>query len=141
MRIVFDENTPPRVAQAIALLVAAGDPASAETIEVLHARDLVATGTPDVSLIERVIAGAQGKAALITADRMIRTRHHERAAFRRTGCIGIVLRGHWSHASLWERAAHTVLWWPVWVQTVGSAQPGTLWQCPWSGRPKALRPF
>jgi hypothetical protein len=92
VRVVFDENTPRRVAEAIALLVAAERAGAAEQVEVRHALDLVAPGTADVSLLERVADGAPGKAALITADRMIRTRHHERAAFARTGCIGIVLR-------------------------------------------------
>jgi hypothetical protein len=41
---------------------------------------------------------------LITNDKAMRTRQHERAAFVSAQCIGIVLPGHWNYASLWERA-------------------------------------
>jgi hypothetical protein len=40
----------------------------------------------------------------------MRTREHERAAFVTTGCIGIVLRQHWCHVSMMERAQLSVLW-------------------------------
>jgi hypothetical protein len=64
-------------------------------MKVLHALDLVPMGAPDVTLIEAVAAGAVGKAVLITADKAMRTRQDERAAFEATGCIGIVLRKQW----------------------------------------------
>jgi hypothetical protein len=51
----------------------------------------------------------------------MRRREHERAAFVTTGCIGIVLRQHWCHVSMMERAQLSVLWWEIWVQTVTEA--------------------
>jgi hypothetical protein len=116
VRIGFDENTPRVVAH-------------------------VERGTKDVPLIQAIVDGAQGRAALITTDKSMRTRHHERAAFKDTGCIGIVLRGGWNHASMWDRARLSLAWWTVWLETIRQAAPGSLWQCPWSERPKTLRPF
>ena len=110
-------------------------------MKVLHALDLVPMGAPDVTLIEAVAAGAVGKAVLITADKAMRTRQHERAAFEATGCIGIVLRKQWSHASLYDRARLSLLWWTTWVELARVASPGTLWQSPWAERPKPLKPF
>ena len=57
-----------------------------------------------------------------------------------TGTPGILMLP-WNHASLWDRARLSLLWWPIWVQQIEAVQPGTLWQCPWSERPKLLKPF
>lgn len=141
MRIVFDENTPPAVARALRILAAADAPGTPEPVEVLHALDLVPMGTGDVSLIQALADGAHAKVALITSDKSMRTRQHERAAFADSGCIGIVLRGGWNHASLWDRARFTLLWWTTWTTRVATAQPGSLWQCPWSAKPRTLKPF
>lgn len=98
-------------------------------------------GTEDSLLVQAAAEGISARSALITTDKAIRTRRHERAAFTATGCIGIVLRGDWAHAPLWERAVLSVMWWPYWVETIESAQPGTLWQSPWSRRPKRLKAY
>ncbi len=141
MRIAFDENTPPAVARAIRILAEADAIGAAEPMEVRHALDLVPRGTSDVLLIQAVANGASGKPVLITSDKSMRTRQHERAAFTQTGCIGIVLRGRWNHASLWDRARLTLVWWTTWVPQAQAAPPGSLWQCPWAERPKPLKPY
>ncbi len=141
MRIVFDENTPITVAHAIRLLIEPENIGRHDPIEVRHALDLFDKGLPDTTLIERVADNTHLKAALITTDKSMRTRQHERAAYTTTGCIGIVLRGQWNHASPWERAIGTLHWWSMWVETIEGARPGTLWQCPWSMRPKRMTPF
>ena len=141
MRIAFDENTPQVVAHAVKLIAEADAVGSAEPLEVLHALDVVAKGAKDVPLIHAVADGTHARAALVTTDKSMRTRHHERAAFRDTGCVGIVLRGGWNQASMWDRARLSLAWWTVWLETVHAATPGTLWQCPWSGTPKSLKPY
>jgi hypothetical protein len=141
VRLVFDENTPRAVARALRILAEADAVGSAEPMEVLHALDIVAMGTLDVPLIQAVADGSHAKAVLITTDKAIRTRQHERAAFVTTGCIGIVLRGGWNHASLWDRAQLSQRWWTTWVAQAQGARVGTLWQCPWSQHPKPLRPY
>jgi PIN like domain len=132
---------PPSVARAIGILVAADTAGSPEIIEVMHARDLVARSTNDVPLIQAVADGSHEKSALITTDKSMRTRRHERAAYIDTGCIGIILRGNWNHAPMWDRARLCLRWWTTWVEQVRTAQPGTLWQCPWSERTKPLKPY
>ena len=141
MRIVFDENTPRAVAMALGILTEADAVGMPEPVEVRHALDLVPIGTRDVTLIQALADGTHAKAALITCDKSMRTRQHERAAFADTGCIGIVLRGSWNHASPWDRARHSLLWWTTWTARVATAQPGSLWQCPWSAKPKTPKPF
>jgi len=141
VRLVFDENTPRVVAHAVKLIAETDSVGTADPIEVLHALDLVEKGTADVPLIQKVADGTHVRAALITNDKSMRTRLHERAAFTDTGCIGIVLRGGWSHASMWDRARMSLLWWTVWVGTVSASAPGLLWQCPWSTKPKPLKLF
>jgi hypothetical protein len=141
VRIAFDENTPQAVARALRILAEADAIGSAEPMEVLHALDLVQKGTPDVTLIQAVAEAAIGNAVLITTDKAMRTRQHERAAFVDTGCIGIVLVKHWNHASLWNRARLSLLWWTTWVEQGRTARPGSLWQSPWAERPKPLKPY
>lgn len=139
--IAFDENTPRAVTQALRILAIADAVGAAEPIEVLHAFDLVEQRADDVPLIQAIADSSHAKVALITTDKSMRTRQHERAAFMDTGCVGIVLRGNWNHASLWDRARLSLLWWTTWVTQVRTARPGSLWQCPWSERPKPLKPF
>lgn len=141
MRIVFDENTPRVVAHAVKLIAEADAIGDHVPLEVLHALDLVNRGTKDVPLIQQVADGTHTRAALITSDKSMRTRTHERAAFSDTGCIGIVLRGQWNHASMWDRARLSLLWWTTWMHVISAATPGSLWQCPWSIKPKPLRSF
>jgi PIN like domain len=136
VRIVFDENT-----RAIRILAVADAGDLPEPLEVLHARELVQQKTPDVLLIQAVADGSHAKAALITSDKSMRTHGHERAAFTDTGCIGIVLRGDWNHAPMWDRARVTLRWWRTWVAQIAVAAPGSLWQCPWSERPKPLKRY
>lgn len=138
MRLVFDENMPRVLAEALRPIARAL--AASDSVEVLHALDLIPAGTPDVSLIEAV-AAFPGKAALITTDKSMRTRAHERAAFQATGCIGIVLVGGWNHAPLLERAQLSLVWWETWAEAVAVAAPGSLLKCPYSRRPKPLSPF
>jgi hypothetical protein len=141
VRITFDENTPRVVAHAIKLIAEAEAAGDGLALEVLHALDVVAAGTKDVPLVQAVVEGIAGPAALVTTDKAMRTRQHERAAFRETGCIGIVLRGDWNRASMWNRARLSLMWFPIWRETIVTADPGTLWQCPWSSKPKRLSSF
>jgi hypothetical protein len=141
VRVVFDENTPYVVARAVKLIAEAEATGAPYRLEVLHARDLVPPGTSDVLLILRVADGTHDRAALITTDKAIRTRYHERAAFQDTGCIGIVLLNEWNRASMWDRARHSLLWWKAWLAAIESSPPGCLWRSPWSTKPKPLRAF
>jgi hypothetical protein len=139
VKVVFDENTPRVVAHAIKLIVEADALGSQESLEVHHALDIVQNGTKDVLLIQAVVEGGHSRAALVTTDKSMRTRSHERAAFAETGCIGIVLTGEWNHASMMERAHHSLLWWSTWMGSVRGAPLGALLKCPWSGKPKPLK--
>jgi hypothetical protein len=141
VRLVFDENTPRVVAHAVKLIAEAESTGANDPLEVLHALDVVEKGTADVPLIQAIADGAHTRSALITSDKSMRTRTHERAAFVDTGCIGIILRGQWSHASMLERARLSLIWWSIWVNTVEASEPGMLWQCPWSTKPKPLKSF
>ena len=141
MRVVFDENTPRVVAHAIKLIAEAEAAGGPEPLKVHHALDIVDHGTKDVLLIQAAVGAGHERAALITTDKAMRTRSHERAAFVETGCIGIVLTGGWSHASMMERARHSLLWWSTWIDGIRDAPVGILLRCPWSSKPKPLKRF
>jgi hypothetical protein len=67
--IDFDENVPSAVARAIRELASALDAGSADSVEVLHAFDLVHRSADDVPLIQAVADGTHAKAALVTTDK------------------------------------------------------------------------
>jgi PIN like domain len=96
VRFVFDENTPSAVARALRILAEADGRGVPDPVEVLHATEVVARGTHDIPLIQAITDGAHAKTVLVTTDKSMRTRSHERAAFVETGCIGIILRTQWN---------------------------------------------
>jgi hypothetical protein len=140
VRIAFDENMPPVVVRALRPLVESETAGTADPIEVLHAVDLGGRGTDDGPLIRRLAEGASGKAALVTADRKMRTRRHEREEFRRTGVIGIVLASNWNNQTMWVRAQLVLAWWPEWIMTISTSRPGVMWDCPFAMKPRRMRP-
>lgn len=139
MRIVFDENMPRAVVRALRCLVEAEYAGAPEAIEVLHALDLCPQGTHDVPLIQRGAEGAVGKAALVTADRKMRSRKHEREAYRQSGVIGIALASQWNHLSMWARAQLVLAWFPAWVEAIAAADPGTMLDCPYAQKPRRMK--
>lgn len=141
MKIVFDENMPHVGARAVGMVAEELARADGRHLDVCHALDVVAAGTADVTLIEAITTGENGRVVLVTTDKSMRTRRHERAAFEATGCIGIVLCQHWNHASMLDRVRHSLLWWETWIATVEASPKGTLWRCPWRARPAPLRFF
>lgn len=132
MRFVFDENHPPVLANMIEPL------AKDEPYEVTDVAKLGLRGAPDVDLLAAICAdGRQG--VLITADRAMRRRKHERAAVASSGAIVIVGVPNWNQqADLWDRARMMLWWWPTIVVSASLAAPGTFLELPWAQKVRSL---
>ena len=79
------------------------------------------------------------KQALITTDRAMRRRRHERSAVASTGAVVIVGVSNWNQtSSLWDRARMMLWWWPTIAESARSANPGTFLELPWRQGVKPL---
>jgi hypothetical protein len=111
----------------------------ADSYSVTDVRSLGFAGMTDVDLMsalqERGI-----KQILVTTDRAMRRRKHERAAVASTQAVVIVGVSNWNQqSSLWDRARMMLWWWPTIVQSSEAADPGTFLELPW--RQKGLKPL
>ena len=132
MRFVLDENFPPVLARMLAPL-AEGEPYTVTSVQGLDLR-----GTPDAELLAALRATAE-RNVLVTADRAMRKRKHERAAVATTGAIVVVGVAAWNQQpGLWERARMMLWWWPTIVRSAGAADAGTFLELPWGPRVRAL---
>ncbi len=132
MRFVFDENHPPALARMLAPL------AEGETYEVTEVVGLGLRGAPDTELLAAIcVDGRRG--VLITTDRAMRRRKHERAAVASSGAVVVVGVSNWNQqADLWERARMMLWWWIEIVASAKAADPGTFLELPWRQRTKPL---
>lgn len=106
---------------------------------VAHVADLGLRGTPDADLLAAICAGGI-RGVLVTADRAMRRRKHEKAAVAASGAVVVVGVANWNQtASLWDRARHMLWWWPTIVASAQNAAPGTFLELPWGTRTAPLR--
>ena len=110
-----------------------------ESYEVVDVVSLGLRGAPDTDLLAAI--GADGKqGVLVTADRAMRTRKHEKAAVAATGAIVVVGVANWNKAAgLWDRARHMLWWWPTIVGSVRTSAPGSFLELPWGTRVTPLK--
>ena len=132
MRFVFDENHPPVLARMLVPL------AKDEPYTVTSVLDLDLRSTPDTELLAALRTTAE-RNVLVTGDRAMRKRKHERAAVAATGAIVVVGVPAWNQQSdLWERARMMLWWWPTIVRSAGAADAGTFLELPWRQGVRAL---
>ena len=91
MRFVFDENHP----SALARMIAVPADAESESYTVTHVVALGLRGKPDTEVLAAICAdGARG--VLVTTDRAMRRRSHEKAAVAKAGAIVVVGVSNWN---------------------------------------------
>ena len=120
MRLLVDNNLPPRVARALNELVKADDHS------VVALRDKFAENTPDVEWIEAL--GAEGGWVVLTLDHDIVRRKAEKAAWRKARLIAFVLTRGWSTFPPLDTAWRLIRWWPQIVQQASLAAPGSTFE-------------
>lgn len=71
-----------------------------------------------------------GGRVVITGDRKMRSRLHERIALQRAGFTVMFLGRAWDEMDRYGRAAVLIRWWPVIERNLVAAAPGTFWEIP-----------
>jgi hypothetical protein len=105
--------------------------AEGEPYEVTSVLNMGLRGAPDVALLPAICAGVT-RGVLITTDRAMRRRKHEKAAVAATGAVVVVGVANWNQQSeLWERARMMLWWWQQIVKSSIEANPGTFLELPW----------
>ena len=132
MKLALDENLPPALARAIHALMQPDD------------------GQPDdgeaTSIPERFGRGiaalhAEGGWSVLTTDRKLRTRPHERAALERSELLVFILAPGWNQEEYWRKAAGVIRWLPSMIDALPIHKPPALLSVPHRWTPAPIKRF
>lgn len=132
MKLAVDENLPPALAHAIDALLAA------EGGKAVSIPERFGPGVADLDWIT-TLRDERGWAVL-TADRRLPTRPHERLALMQSGLLFFVLAPGWNQEPYWPKAAGVIRWLPSMLDAYRAVLPPALLDIPYRWRPAALRP-
>lgn len=133
MRLALDENLPPSLAHAIhALLLPEGG-------EAISIPERLGRGIADPDWIAAL--HAEGNWAVLTTDRKLRTRPHERMALEQSGLVVFVLAPGWNQEEYWPKAAGGIRWLPMMMEAMTAWRPPVLLSVPHRWTPAAIKPF
>lgn len=133
MKLALDENLPPALAHATnALLVPHGGQA-------ISIPERFGTGIGDLEWIGAL--RQEDGWAVLTADRRLRTRPHERLALMQSGLVFFVLAQGWNQESFWPKAAGVIRWLPSMIEAFSTVRPPALLAIPYRWTPKPLKPI
>lgn len=137
MKVALDEHVPPVLRTAIGVLL---EDERNGAIKLVIAKDY---GNPpaksDVPWLTKF--KADGGAIVISADKKMRARLHERQAINDLGLICFFVPSQWSKWRFMQQSAYILRWWQVIVETANKSSPGECWQLPatWTPTPESLR--
>ncbi|MEO8716460.1 MAG: hypothetical protein ABI369_15760 [Acetobacteraceae bacterium] len=131
MKVALDANLPASLAHALDALLRP-DGGSAISIA-----DRFGPGAKDVDWIGAL--DKEGGWILVTVDRKLRTRPHERAALGQARMATFVLAAGWNQEPFWNKAAGLIRWWPRIAETAAEAPVPALFEVPHGWRSGRLR--
>ncbi len=133
MKLALDENLPPSVAQAVHALL---HPENGLAISI---PERFGRGFTDTGWMTAL--GEEDGWAVVTADRKLRTRPHEKRALLDAGLIVFVLAPGWNQEPYWPKAAGIIRWMPSMIAAVTAFKPPALLSIPHTFTPATIRPF
>ena len=133
MKLALDENLPSSLAHAIHALSA---PKGGEAISI---PGRFGPGTTDLEWIAAL--HAEGGWSVLTTDRKLRTRPHERRALEQSGLRVFILASGWNQEEYWPKAAGIIRWLPAMMQAGAVYPPPVLLSVPHRWTPSPIRPF
>ena len=104
MRCLFDNNMPPKLARTLNYLE--GD----EGIFVEHLKNKFPANKSDIEWLREL--AKEGDWFVITRDNQIRSRAHERRAWKESHIPIVFLQKSWIKQDLWEMAWRFIKYWP-----------------------------
>jgi hypothetical protein len=132
LRLFLDNNLPPRIARSLHELVAP------DGQEVVHLRAKFPERAADIDWIGAL--GAEGDWIIISGDRHILTRPHEREALRASKLTAFLLAKGWIQAGFWDQAWLLTRWLPKVVDLANHYPRGAIFLLPHQQKPTDLRP-
>jgi hypothetical protein len=131
VKLALDANLPSAIARAVhALLMPYGGRA-------IHIRDHFGPAVTDLEWIGKL--HGDGGWAVLTADRRLRTRPHERQALRDTELVVFILASGWNQAGYWSQAAGIIRWLPHMIEAAATHKPPVLLDIPHHFSPRPIR--
>jgi PIN like domain len=131
VKLALDANLSPHLARAIHALLA---PEPGEAVSIA---ERFGPGVTDQEWIGAL--HQEGGWAVLTADRRLRTRPHERHALEQSGLVVFILAPGWNQESYWSKAAGVVRWLPRILAAYQAAHPPALFLIPHRWTPAPLR--
>lgn len=121
MRVLFDNNLPPRLARALNELFAGEH-------YIIALRDKFAENIDDVDWIRQL--GLEGTWVIVSGDRRITRNRAERDAFRNSRLIGFFLAKGLAKAKVTKQAERLLALWENIEKVVGVVQTGAMFELP-----------
>jgi hypothetical protein len=78
---------------------------------------------------------------VLTADRKLRTRPHEKKALLESGLIVFILAPGWHQERYWPKAAGIIRWMPSMIEAVSAFAAPALLSIPHKFTPDIIKPF
>jgi len=133
VKLPLDENLPPSLARAAHALL---QPEGGEAISI---PERFGRGFVDIDWIAAL--HEEGGWAVLTTDRKLRTRPHERLALERSGLVVFILASGWNQEGYWRKAAGVIRWLPSMIDAIARYPPPALLSVPHRWTPAPIRRF
>jgi len=115
VRFFFDNTLPPRLAQAIDVLLGGAD-------KVMHLTERFPADTKDVEWLS--VLGNEGDWIIISGDPRITRNPHERHVWQEAELTAFFLKKGWSNQKFWIQTAKLIQWWPDIMEQSKRVAPG-----------------
>lgn len=125
MKVAFDENMPRALVSAFSGILKdqIGD------YEISSAQDYSdPPQTTDVPWLKK-FADAGGE-VIITGDKKMRGKPHERKALHDLGLITFFFKPQFNHLPYFEKLAMCIRWWPHIIEKIEQSKAGECWEIP-----------
>ncbi len=129
MKLALDENLPASLAHALHALL------KPEGGEAMSIHERLGAGIGDRDWI--TVLNREGGWAVLTTDRKLRSRPHERLALEQSGLMVFILAQGWNQESYWPKAAGVIRWVPQMIDALARVKPPALLAIPhrWTLKP------
>ncbi len=135
MKVALDENIPLGIVRAFQAL--AGE-RTIRGYQFVSARDYSENGDEsDVPWIRRF--AADGGRVVISGDKRMRARVHERDALASAGMIVFYFTAAWSKSSDMTKSSMLLRWWDMIAEYIKNGKPGDCWEIPFQWSVKEMR--
>jgi len=137
VKIAFDEHIPPTLVKAVQALAEESGPITAK---IVTAKDYVQPGDPkgdDTPWVQRF--AVDGGKVIVSGDRQMRARLHERKALSDAGITVVFFSSTWSQKNAFVKCAMLLNWWPKIWECVNNAKPGECFEIPFQWNWTELR--